>query len=50
MIMKTIESFKSVYKISMPLSGIAASWFEHDKNKFAVAIAVLAAICGLQDV
>lgn len=27
--------FKSTYKISMPLSGIAASWFERDGNKFA---------------
>ena len=33
--MKTIEGFKSEYKVSMPLSGIATSWFEHDKNKFA---------------
>ena len=33
--MKMIESFKSAYKISMPLSGVAVSWFERDKNKFA---------------
>ena len=33
--MKITEGFKSEYKISMPLSGIATSWFEHDKNKFA---------------
>lgn len=33
--MKVIDGFKSEYKVSMPLSGIATSWFEHDKNKFA---------------
>ena len=32
---RTSEMFKSAYKISMPLSGIASSWFERDKNKFA---------------
>ena len=33
--MNTMELFKSDYKISMPLSGIAASWFERDGKKFA---------------
>lgn len=27
--------FKKAYNLNMPLSGIAASWFERDKNKFA---------------
>lgn len=27
--------FKKEYKLSMPLSGIAVSWFERDKEKFA---------------
>ena len=34
-IMKTLDGFKSEYKVCMPLSGIATSWFEHNKNKFA---------------
>ena len=33
--MKTLDGFKSEYKVCMPLSGIATSWFEHNKNKFA---------------
>ena len=33
--MVMMDSLKSDYKISMPLSGIAASWFEHDGKKFA---------------
>lgn len=33
--MKVIDRFKSEYKVSMPLSGIATSWFEQDKDKFA---------------
>ena len=33
--MKTLDGFKSEYKVCMPFSGIATSWFEHNKNKFA---------------
>lgn len=33
--MKTLDGFKLEYKVCMPLSGIASSWFEHTKNKFA---------------
>ena len=33
--MKAVDRFKVGYKVSMPLSGIATSWFEQDKDKFA---------------